>query len=304
MPDTLRPAQDESPFGRIERHAPDRVNTLLTIPRELIDPAYPIPAGPIPLEGLRDYVMESSTPLPDRDRVWRWVVQQVRAEGGLWYAVVVYLAMPGLRAKAWKMTPIPPHGLDDADDTHAALIRWMMNKVHTVNLDRAVAARLIGQAVYEVGKEHNEHRQVTPATDDTIERALITAGRNSDRYPPTPGNPDVVLDRLVREHGEDPAGQLFDVTDAELIGRTYFETGRNGGARALVDFAPELNVGESAARMRRKQAITRMAHYLNAQSKTGQRLTAADAQTPDRAENLTRADIGYLTEREHRQQAS
>lgn len=177
MSDTLRPAQDDSPFGRIERHTPDRVDTLLTIPRHLIDPAYPIPAGPILLDGLRDYVMESSTSLPDRDRVWRWVVQQVRAEGGLWYAVVVYLAMPGLRARAWKMTPIPPHGRDDVDDTHAALIRSIMNKVHTVNLDRAVAARLIGQAVYEVGKEHDEHRQVTPTTDDAIERALFVSRR-------------------------------------------------------------------------------------------------------------------------------
>lgn len=304
MPDTLRPAQDESPFGRIERYAPDRVNTLLTIPRELIDPAYPIPDGPVPLEGLRDYVMESSTPLPDRDRVWRWVVQQVRAEGGLWYAVVVYLAMPGLRAKAWKMTPIPPHGLDDVDDTHAALIRWIMNKVHTVNLDRAVAARLIGQAAYEVGKEHDEHRQATPTSAEGIEQALTAADRSTGRYPPTPGNPDAILIRLAIDHRKDPVGQSFDAFDAELIGRTYFEAGRNGGARPLVDVAPDLKLRESAARARRDTAITRMAGYLDAKTRAGERLTYKDAQAPNRAENLTRADLDYLAEREHRKQAS
>jgi hypothetical protein len=306
VPDTLRPAQDESPFGRIERFTPARVNELLPLPRELIDPSYPIPAGPVPLEGLRDYLLEKTTPWEERDRVWRWVVEKTRKDGGLWYAVAVYLAMPGLRARAWKMTPIPPHGLDDVDETHAAFIRWIMNKIHTVNLDRAIAARLIDQAAYEVRKEHDEQRQVTPSTEDAIERAQHATGHHG-RYPPTPGSPDVVLAALVRDHEEDRAGDRFEDTDAELIGRTYFETGPNGGARPLVEVATELKMGESAARARRDRAITRMARHLDAQTRHGDRLTDKDAITPERAEDLTRADLTYLAERDyrqHRQQAS
>lgn len=304
MPDKLRPAQDESPFGRIERYAPARVNESLTIPRELIDESYPIPAGPVPLEGLREYLLERTTPLPDRDRVWRWVVEQTRAEGGMWYAVAVYLAMPGLRARTRRMTPIPPNGLDDVDETHAAFIRWIMNKIHTVNLDKAIAARLIWQAAYEVGKEHEEQQQVTPATDDTIEyaqNAQHVTGHHG-KFPPTPGNPDVVLARLVRKHEKDPDGGRFEDTDAELIGRTYFETGPNGGCRPLVDVATELKMGESAARARRDRAITRMARHLNAQTRYRHRLTDKDAQAPVRAEDLTRADLSYVAEHERRQQ--
>lgn len=89
---------------------------------------------------------------------------------------MIYLAMPGLRARAWKMTPIPPHSLDDVDETHAALIRSMTVKVHTVNLDRAIVARLLGQAVYEVGKEHDEQRQATTTSTDAIEQASLIPG--------------------------------------------------------------------------------------------------------------------------------
>ena len=303
MPDTPRPAKDASPLGHVERHTPGQANTSLVLPRELIDASYPIPAGPVPLEGLRDYVTEPDTPRADRDRVWRWIVQQVRNEGGLWYAVMIYLAVPGLRKRAWKMTPVPPHSLADVDDTHAALIRQMTVKVHTVNLDRAIVARLIGQAAYEVGKEHHNQRQATTSGDDVIEHALSGAGRPI-RYPPTPGNPDVVLTSLVRnnddEDDEEPDPRPLDYTDAELIGRTYLETGPNGGARTLVDVAPELKLGESAARMRRDRAITRMARYLDACTRHGQPLTATDARAPDRAENLARADLDYLAEREHR----
>ena len=259
-----------------------------------------IPAGPVLLEGLRDYLLEKTTPWSERDRVWRWVVEQTRKYGGLWYAAAVYLAMPGLRKRAWKMTPIPPNGLDDVDETHAAFIRWIMNKIHTVNLDRAIVARLIGQAAYEVSKEHDQQRQVAPSTEDAIERAQHATGHHG-RYPPTPGSPDVVLAALVRDHHKDPAGDRFEDTDAELIGRTYFETAPNGGARPLVEVATELKMGESAARARRDRAITRMARHLDGKTREGDRLTDKHAQSPERAENLTRADLTYLAERDHRQ---
>lgn len=301
MSDKPRPAQDQSPFGRIERETPQRAAAELTIPRDLLDPAFDTSGDSspvVPLDGLRDYVLASQTPLAARDRVWRWVVQRVRAEGGLWHAVTVYLAMPGLRARARKMTPIPPHSIHDVDDTHAALIQSMMNKVEKVGLDRAVVARLIGQAVYEVGKEHDDQRQVRPFTDEAIDKIRARTGRTG-KYPPTPGSPDPVLLDLYQEYKEAPAGQSFDAKDAELIGRTYFETASNGGARPLVDVAPETALAESAARMRRDRAITRMARYLDAKDRKGRRLTAAaDAITPSRAEDLTRCDLDYLKQRQ------
>jgi hypothetical protein len=90
------------------------------------------------------------------------------------------------------------------------------------------------------------------------------------------------------DKGGEVAGKVEDG-----IGRTYLETSRNGGGRTLVDVATELKVGESAARMRRDRAFTRIARYLDAQTRAGQRLAAVDAQAPDRAEDLTRADLAY-----------
>jgi len=294
-PRTPRPAQDESPFGWIERETPALAAAELTLPRELIDPSFPIsgPIGPtVPLDGLREYVLDRSTPLDQRDRVWRWLVEHVRAEGGLWYAIAVYLAIPGLRAEARKLTPIPPFGMDHVDDTHGALVRAMARRLHTVDLDRAIAARLIGQARYDVGKELDVQRQDIPNKDEKIDKVRYAPGRVG-KYPPTTSSPDAALLGLYQEYKQAPPGERFDARDTELIGRTYFETGRNGGARPLVDVAAELGLAESAARMRRDRAITRMARHLDAKTHDGRRLTADDAITPSRAADPSRADLDH-----------
>src|SRR5258706_6279282 len=66
-----------------------------------------LPQRLLPLDELKRFLIDSATPRPVRDTVWRELVVRARRDGPPWVIAAVGIAMPGLRrtagllAKAW-----------------------------------------------------------------------------------------------------------------------------------------------------------------------------------------------------------
>ncbi len=272
-----RPRRDETPLGRVEAHAPGLF--WLGVPRELLGGGDA--AALVELEELREYLLDRETLPAVRDRVWRWLVAKVRTEGGDWYTAAVFLAMPALRSRAWALAPIPAACFDDVFDAHGALICELLTALHRLDVGRGyVAARAVAQAYYHA---RGGRAEVPPPVGDVDElwSAMIEPGTT---FPPAWGNPDTVLERLVRDTATAKEARRIDRTDAELIGRTYLEVAEHGGARTGEEIAAELGfAGEAGVRMARDRAIGRLAVLLDARDRYGTRLIGADARTPSRA---------------------
>ena len=69
-------------------------------------PRFPgLPQRPIPLDELRDRLLDQRCPRATRDAVWRYLVRRARREGATWMVACVGMALPGLAGTASWLRP-------------------------------------------------------------------------------------------------------------------------------------------------------------------------------------------------------
>lgn len=152
-----------------------------------------LPDRPIPLDGLRRWLIDDDTPRAVRDDVWRHVVQHARSHGPAWVLAAIGLAMPGLRRRAGRLAA-GWHG--ETADLDAELLAGFLERLTTIDLDAPnICARLIDAGARAVRRARDSVRD-----NDTI--------RVQDAWGPPPprpwDHPDWVLTRALRAAVIDP----------------------------------------------------------------------------------------------------
>jgi hypothetical protein len=237
--------EDKLPLGRINLYAVDRLT--LTLPSTLVDPRSP--ARPLPLVDARIRAMRAGTP-EIKDQTWRHLAQLARAERDEWNLFALGMAYPGLRAK---ITPyVKGRGLSwhEAVDVHFTMAVEFLFALHRLDLARPwVFSRLLGAAY-----DHASGRKASPEPELVSLDRMRTQDREviEDRERPEiqqpPGEPEQVLDRLVRQTREAPDGHRITARHAELIARTYL------AGEKLTTVAASLGIGQSSASKQRARA--------------------------------------------------
>jgi hypothetical protein len=152
---------------------------------------------------LRGELLAATTPLEDKDAVWRQLVDRSRRLGDAWTVAAVGMAMPGLRHHSRKLCAGWRQGAEDID---AELVRGFLDGLRTVDTAKpAIAARLVWAA-----RRAGVRLRFAEAT--------VVAGEAVDGWAAAGGcgNPDLVLAEAVT------AGVLSR-QEAELIGATRLE---------------------------------------------------------------------------------
>ena len=96
-----------------------------------------LPARPLPLDDLRDRLLDRACPLHIRDAVWRHLIQRARDEGATWMLACVGVALPGLAGTArW----LAARYRGDRGDVHAAVLSGFVEALASVDLSDPGAA--------------------------------------------------------------------------------------------------------------------------------------------------------------------
>ncbi|MFN2494913.1 MAG: hypothetical protein ABR608_03250 [Pseudonocardiaceae bacterium] len=197
-----------------------------------------LPHREIPVDELRDLLLQRSCPRRVWDQVWRHVISRARQEGATWTIVAVGLALPMLTPMASRLTN---RYADDPTDIHAEVLRGFLTALQAVDLAQGRITIRLRWAAYRAG-----HRALTAALDRPTPKA---AGFWSTTPPPPAGHPDLVLARAV-------AAGVLTQTDAEVISATRI------GDTSLTDWANEHTIEFWAAYKARKRAEHRLAAWL------------------------------------------
>lgn len=197
-----------------------------------------LPKREIPVDELRDLLLQRSCPRRVWDQVWRHVIPRAREEGGTWTIVAVGLALPMLTPMASRLTN---RYADDPTDIHAEVLRGFLDALHTVDLAQGRITIRLRWAAYRAG-----HRALNAALDGPTPKA---PGFWSAEPKPPAGHPDLVLARAVG------AGVLTQ-TEADVISATRI------GDTSLTDWATDRKIEFWAAYKARKRAEHRLAAWL------------------------------------------
>ena len=164
-----------------------------------------LPDRQVPLDELRELLLDPHLPMSAVDLVWMHLVSRSRDEGGAWTVACVGVALPALFAIAAELCA---KYADDYRDIHAAVLTGFLSELATVNLARPWVMWRLRCAALRAG-----HVFIREALDRPIPS-------DEDFHPsePTPpwGHPDFVLARAVAE------GAITG-DEAELIGTTRLE---------------------------------------------------------------------------------
>ncbi|WP_026197141.1 hypothetical protein [Sciscionella marina] len=164
-----------------------------------------LPAREIPVDELRDLLLDQRCPRRVWDQVWTHVISRARIEGSTWTITAVGLALPMLTPLAARLTE---RYADDPSDIHAEVLRGFLDALHTVDLAEGRITVRLRWAAYRAG-----HRALLDGMDGPTPKP---PGFHSSEPKPPSGHPDLVLARAVE------AGVLTR-TEAELIGATRLE---------------------------------------------------------------------------------
>ncbi|GAA4866648.1 hypothetical protein GCM10025787_60620 [Saccharopolyspora rosea] len=208
-----------------------------------------LPKREIPVDELRDLLLQRSCPRRVWDQVWRHVIPRARDEGGTWTVVAVGLALPMLTPMASRLTN---RYADDPTDIHAEVLRGFLDALRTVDLAQGRITIRLRWAAYRAG-----HRALNGALDGPTPKA---PGFFSAEPKPPAGHPDLVLARAVE------AGVLTQ-TEAEVISATRV------GDASLTDWASDRQIEFWAAYKTRKRAEHRLVAWL---AETGDASREAD----------------------------
>ncbi len=164
-----------------------------------------LPARRVPLDELRDLLLERGCTQALRHAVWAHLVLLSRTGGGTWTVGCVGVALPALTRIAAKLSA---KFVGDPSDIHAAVLTGFLTELAHIDLRKPRIMLRLRWAAYRAG-----HVAVREALD-----APIPSGSGfRSATPQMPwGHPDFVLTRAVAEGA-------ITADEAELIGATRLE---------------------------------------------------------------------------------
>lgn len=219
---------------------------LVTGPRPLsVDGRFfpGLPQRRIPLNELRELLMDAGLPLSAVDLVWMHLVTCSRDKGGAWTVACVGMALPALFAI---VAELGARYADDHRDIHAAVLTGFLSELASINLARPWILWRLRCAALRAG-----HLFIREA----LERPL-PCDEDFHSSEPTPpwGHADFVLARAVAE------GAITG-EQAELIGSTRLEP-----EYTLTQAAADWGVSYKAIEQVRRRAEHRLAAWLREQA--------------------------------------
>jgi hypothetical protein len=201
-----------------------------------------LPERRVPLDEVRELLLDEYMPMPTVDLVWRHLVARSRDEGGAWTVACVGMALPALFAITLKWAA---RFADDHHDLHAAVLTGFLSELATVDLTQpAVWVRLLWGA----------KRGGYVFLREALERPVPSDEDFHSREPTPPwGHPDFVLARAVAEGAITRA-------EAELIGSTRLED------YPLTTAAADIGVNVTTLQEARDAAEQRLVEWLAEQA--------------------------------------
>jgi hypothetical protein len=201
-----------------------------------------LPRRRVPLDELRDLLLDADLPMSTVDPVWAHLVTRSRDEGATWTVACVGVALPALFAIAAELSA--PYA-DDHRDIHGAILTGFLAELASINLARPWVMWRLRCAALRAG-----HLFIREALD----RPMPTGEdfRSSEPTPPW-GHPDFVLARAVSD------GAITG-DEAELIGSTRLED------YTLTAAAADRGVKVTALHWTRSHAEARLLAWLTEQA--------------------------------------
>ncbi|HEY3710326.1 MAG TPA: hypothetical protein VGL64_13175 [Amycolatopsis sp.] len=201
-----------------------------------------LPRRRVPLDELRDLLLDANLPMSTVDPIWVHLVTRSRDEGGTWTVACVGVALPALFAIAAELSA--PYA-DDHRDIHAAILTGFLSELASIDLAKPWVMWRLRCAGLRAG-----HLFIREALD----RPMPTDEdfHSSEPTPPW-GHPDFVLARAV-------ADGAITGDEAELIGSTRLED------YTLTAAAADRGVKVTALHWVRSQAEARLLAWLTDQA--------------------------------------
>lgn len=201
-----------------------------------------LPRRRVPLDELRELLLDGTLPMSAVDLVWAHLVTRSRDEGGAWTVACVGVALPALFSIA---AGLCARYADDHRDIHAAVLTGFLSELAGIDLARPWVMWRLRCAALRAG-----HLFVR----DALERPLPTDEDFHSSEPTRPwGHPDFVLARAVAEG-------VITGDEAELIGSTRLED------YTLEAAAADSGVSVTALQRARAHAETRLVRWLTEQA--------------------------------------
>lgn len=185
--------------------ARDAFTALLTGPDPLAVNGGDFPGLPdraVPLDELRDRLLDRRCAAATRDGVWRHLLRRARREGAIWMLACVGVALPGLASNArW----LAARYRGDRADIHAAVLSGFIEALSGLDSrDPAVFIRLMWQA----------RRAGQAALAESLNAPIPSTAVFESRAPRVPyGHADLVLARAVGD-------RVLTPIEADLISAT------------------------------------------------------------------------------------
>jgi hypothetical protein len=202
-----------------------------------------LPRRRVPLDEVRELLLNSNLPLAVVDLVWMHLVTRSRDAGGAWTVACVGVALPALFAIA---AELGAKFAQDHRDLHAAVLTGFLSELASINLARPWILWRLRCAALREG-----HLFVREA----LERPLPSDEDFHSSEPTRPwGHVDFVLARAVAEG-------VITGEQAELIGATRLEP-----EYTLAQAAADWGVSYNAIAQVRHRAERRLAAWLRAQA--------------------------------------
>jgi hypothetical protein len=162
--------------------------------------------GVLPMDRVRDRLLDRSVGYEVRDRVWTAVVDRARTGDPAWVIAAVGLCLPGLQRIAARLARTVP--ADQVPDVESELLAGFLAELKVMDTSSGRVAARLCWAAYRAA---DRYRRADPA------RAGVVVPLADSAAPPRPwGHPDFVLSAAV-------ADGVLTQYEAELIATTRLE---------------------------------------------------------------------------------
>lgn len=197
-----------------------------------------LPSRSIPLDEVRDRLLDPHCPRATRDTVWIYLVRRARRDGATWMVASVGMALPGLAGTArW----LAARYRGDRADIHAAVLSGFIEALATVDLRGPGVVYRLQWAARRAGQA---------ALEESLDAPVPSLSAFESRAPrASHGHPDLVLARAVGD------GVLTPI-EADLISATRL------GEESVTQWAHAHSRSVHAVAKARERAEHRLADYL------------------------------------------
>ncbi|MEU8004194.1 hypothetical protein AB0B66_23820 [Catellatospora sp. NPDC049111] len=196
-----------SPLGEVQRafEALTQQPSPLALDCRQLPPELGLPERHVPLDELRDLLLDRATSYAARDAVWSLLCTAAQQWGRHWILAATGIALPGLR-RAAKQLCAGYRG--EHADVESEVLTGFLEALHTADPSRdRLAARLIWagrRAGTQLVWADARHEQAKAQTAESL------------LPPPLYGHPDLLLGRAVAQN-------VISAEIAELIGATRLD---------------------------------------------------------------------------------